>query len=107
MVDQLALWRSSGFGRDVLEVWAVGAPGQEEAIDQVLEEMPEGFSEVLLVDTTDEDLSAWGVFGANVNDLFVVDPEGVIAYFTNVAVDPLTEPGNLDELDGVVRGLLE
>ena len=38
MLDgQLGVWRSAGYGRDVLEVWGVGYPGQEEAIAGVLE----------------------------------------------------------------------
>lgn len=101
------MYRAEGFGTDVLEVWSIGYPGQEEAIATLLADLPEGFSEVLLADVTDPEASVWASWGANVNDLFVVDPEGMIVYETNVAVAPLTVTENLAALDAVIRGLLE
>ena len=105
LYDQLSVWRTSGFGRDVLEVWTVGYPGQEEALPSVLEDLPDGFDEALLVDT--DEIAAWGLWEAHVNDLFVVDQEGMIVDTTNLASEPLNVTENLVALDEVVRGLLE
>jgi hypothetical protein len=103
--DQLSVWRSAGFDGDVLEMWAIGYPGQEEAIPGVLEDLPEGYAEALFVDTSEVD--TWGLWEAHVNDLFVVDQEGMIVYQSNLATNPLTLMENLAALDDVVRGLLE
>ena len=92
-------WREAGWGVEDLEMWTVGYTGQEDAVADL--GIPADTS-VFVPPSTE----VWLAWGAHQNDVFVVDREGLIAGFVNLAIHPLTDDANKALLDDLVLGVL-
>ena len=92
-------WREAGWGVDDLEMWLVGYPGQEAAVAGLA--VPADTS-VFVPPSTE----IWLAWGANQNDVFVVDREGLVAGVVNLGMYPLTDEEHKAMLDSLVLGVL-
>jgi hypothetical protein len=98
----LTVWRLVGWGRDDLEMWTVGYPGQEAAVS----EFGAVTDVAVLVDNEDAESAAYMLWAAHQNDVFVIDREGFVAGVLNISLHPLSEPENRTALDALVLGAL-
>ena len=91
-------WRSGGHGHDTLELWVVGYPTTQEALENFA-----GGSEAACFMDGAGVFTAWG---ATNEDIFVLDAGGCIAYETSATTCRLSTEACRSALDEAVRGLL-
>jgi hypothetical protein len=94
----LQTWRADGYGFDVLELWSVGYPTTEDVVDGYAS----GADAACFMDTVD----LFTVYGAAVDDLFVIDTAGMVQLEMSTLTQPLTVAENRAYLDTRVRALL-
>lgn len=93
-------WRQEGLDRDAIELWVVGHEGQERYIPTFADES----DAACFVDSPEA--AAFDAFGAEIDDLFLLDPRGAVRYQANLIDAPLSEEENRNRLDGEVRALV-
>lgn len=94
----LLVWRTDGYGRDVLEVWVMGYPTSVDYVNS----FANGSEASCFLDTA----GVFTAYGALVDDLFVIDAAGLVQFAMNLIEKPLSTDVNRTELDGQVRSLL-
>ena len=102
MTSLLGEWRNDGFDRDDVEIWAVGYTGTESYVP-MFAQASEG---ACFADTADPLASAWTVFGAAQDDLFIIDRHGFVRYKLTTHSLRINVPAHRALLDAWVRGLL-
>jgi len=92
-------WRADGFGADVLEVWAIGWPGQESYIAA----FAAGSAVPCLIDTNWQFISA---YSPSKDDLWVVGKDGNVSFSMSLIGQPVTSSAGATLLDNAVRAAL-
>lgn len=82
----LAEWRAEGYGYDELELWAIGYPGQEPYVADLV---AGGKTEAVFVDVTEPTESAIHAYSAMTYDTFIIDARGSLAAHFNVGTNTL------------------
>ncbi len=95
-------WRDDGFSANDVELWAVGyhsTVGQASIF-------ADGNPAPCLADGAEAEGSAFDAYGAEIDDLFILDRQGQVRFALSVAVRDLEKPSNRDAVDAWVRELL-
>jgi hypothetical protein len=100
----LTVWRSTGYGYDKLEVWAIGYPGQESRVPDVAGETR---TESIFIDSSEPTESAMAAYSAYAYEIYIIDAVGRNAAYFNVALNSLYIEDSRTLLHYIVLEVLE
>ncbi|MDY0002379.1 MAG: hypothetical protein RBU30_13880 [Polyangia bacterium] len=95
-------WRSEGLGEADLQIWAIGWAGQGFYASQ----FAQGAVSPLLADSSSGPDGVFAAWGASVDDLFLLDRDGLVRYQANLISMDLGESRNRRALNDWVTALV-
>lgn len=100
--DLLATWWEEGFLADDVQVWAIGYAGQ----GSYASTFAAGAASPLMADFSSGPTGVFGLWEADIDDLFLIDREGQVRYRANLVSMNLTNSKNRRTLNEWVHTLL-
>jgi len=101
LTNLLAAWKDPEESLDGVSLWSIGWAGQ----GAFAGDYAQGADVPCFADPTSGDGSIFALYGAEVDDLFVIDPSGEVRYRLHLPDFDLTDGDHRKRLDGWVRDL--